>query len=953
MGKKKIIITPETHWDREWYLPFQEYRAKLTMLMDSLLKIYESDPNYSNFTLDGQTVPIEDYLEVKPEKEPLIEKYIKEGRLSVGPFYILPDTYLISGEAMIRNLMMGHNIANKYGRVMKAGYIPDPFGHFAQMPQILAGFGINSILFARGFGDEFEKLGLNMEFIWEAPSNAGRIIGIHLIKGYGSVARLDPTLDPKTKLYKNSLDRIKNVVKDLSKYTKTDAIILNNGSDHLFPQPHISHVVKQWNELFGDSIGIMEQADFEKYINLVLEDPNINQLKTYQGELHGGRYNYLLSGVLSTRMWIKKLNKLCESRLERYTEPFATMAWLLNKDFEYPRNYIWTAWRWLLRNHPHDSICGCSVDEVHDFDMQTRFRWSEQIALEIFKNSGIALSEVIDFDTNDGEQFPIFVFNPSPWKRSSLVSLPIISDEKMYNIIGPDQIKITDAEGNELIAVDEEIAIQDRYLQIGEFSYSLNFIAEDIPPLGIKTYYIIPGEESELDKNDLKDKVKDGEENGRTYIENKFYKIFINKDGTFDVFDKDLKKWFYNQGYLEDVGDWGDEYDFSGPKKGQVDTKIITKSNSEFIKGVDVTNYGISATFSIYYELELPESLSEDRKCRSQITELNFINVYVSLNAVEKIIYIDVDIDNASKDHRLRIMFPSGMKSVDDCIDADGHFYVIHRSAKIPDQKETKHWAQPPVPTHHQNHFVSVFDGNNSFSVLNFGLPEYEAIIEDDKTITFAITLLRCVGWLSRHDLETRSSNAGPPLSTIGAQCLDTYSFSLGLASGKGNWLDAKTHKIADEFIHPFEVINPISLQSSMRMLNAFNFRQMNVVKAPKTSKEVSSEFSLCKLDNDALLMTAFKRSDKNNNSFIVRVVNMSNEMQNGKITLFIPAKSVEIVNLNEEKQKNDAINDIAQTVATVLRSNLDEGVKLSKLDNNSFEFDIKPNIIATFKIKI
>ena len=175
----RIIIVPETHWDREWYLPFQEYRARLVIMMDKLLKILKTDPNYKNFTFDGQTIILEDYLEVRPNKEAEIAKYVKERRLSIGPMYILPDMFLISGESMIRNLIIGHKIAEKFGRVMKAGYIPDPFGHFAQVPQILSGFELPSVLFWRGFGNEFEEKELNMEFKWNAPGNSSSVIAIH------------------------------------------------------------------------------------------------------------------------------------------------------------------------------------------------------------------------------------------------------------------------------------------------------------------------------------------------------------------------------------------------------------------------------------------------------------------------------------------------------------------------------------------------------------------------------------------------------------------------------------------------------------------------------------------------------------------------------------------------------------------------------------------------------
>ncbi|MCK4481157.1 MAG: glycoside hydrolase, partial [Candidatus Lokiarchaeota archaeon] len=145
MKANKIIIVPETHWDREWYLPFQEFRARLVIMMDKLLNILKTDSNYRNFTFDGQVIPIEDYLEVRPDKEEEIKEYVKQGRLSIGPMYALPDEFLVSGESIIRNLMIGHQISRRFGRVMKAGYIPDPFGHIAQLPQIIQGFEIPSI----------------------------------------------------------------------------------------------------------------------------------------------------------------------------------------------------------------------------------------------------------------------------------------------------------------------------------------------------------------------------------------------------------------------------------------------------------------------------------------------------------------------------------------------------------------------------------------------------------------------------------------------------------------------------------------------------------------------------------------------------------------------------------------------------------------------------------------
>ncbi|MFW9873608.1 MAG: alpha-mannosidase, partial [Candidatus Thorarchaeota archaeon] len=258
-------------------------------MMDKLLEILRTDPNYKNFTFDGQVIPIEDYLEVRPEKEKEIRKYVKEGRLSIGPMYVLPDEFLVSGESLIRNLIIGHQIARRFGRVMKAGYIPDPFGHIAQLPQIIQGFEIPSILFWRGFGNEFEEEKLNMEFIWNSPGKAASTLAIFLIYSYGSLDQLN--VKKLKGEYKPALRKIKRTIENFEKNIATPNILLNNGSDHREALPEIPEIIKQWNDKNPDKPIV--QADFEHYVNKVLEsEPN---LKEFQGELRGGRYAHLLS----------------------------------------------------------------------------------------------------------------------------------------------------------------------------------------------------------------------------------------------------------------------------------------------------------------------------------------------------------------------------------------------------------------------------------------------------------------------------------------------------------------------------------------------------------------------------------------------------------------------------------------------------------------------------------
>lgn len=130
-----LFVVSHTHWDREWYQPFEEFRIRLVRLMDKLLDILTSDPDYRYFTLDGQTIILEDYLEIRPQKEEEARRLVHQGRLLIGPWWILPDEFLVSPEATIRNLMLGDQVAKRFGAKMEVGYLPDPFGHIGQMPR--------------------------------------------------------------------------------------------------------------------------------------------------------------------------------------------------------------------------------------------------------------------------------------------------------------------------------------------------------------------------------------------------------------------------------------------------------------------------------------------------------------------------------------------------------------------------------------------------------------------------------------------------------------------------------------------------------------------------------------------------------------------------------------------------------------------------------------------------
>ncbi|MHA1931141.1 MAG: alpha-mannosidase [Promethearchaeota archaeon] len=925
MKANNIIIVPETHWDREWYLPFQEFRARLVIMMDKLLNILRNDPDYKNFTLDGQTIPLEDYLEVRPEKEEEIKKYVKQGRLSIDPMYILPDEFLVSGESLIRNLLIGHQISRKFGRVMKAGYIPDPFGHIAQLPQIISGFEIPSILFMRGFGNEFVENNLNIEFLWNSPGKVASVLGIHLILTYHNLAYLN-TKTIKGE-FKPALRKMRKVISEFEKYIATPNVLLNNGLDHEEATPEIPNIISQWNKLYPEAL--LEQADFEYYVNKVLESNA--ELKEYQGEIRGGKYSHLLSGVFSARMWIKQRNTAIEYLYERYTEPISAITWVLDKykSFIYPKDYILTGIKWLQKNAPHDSICGCSIDQVHD-EMIVRFDWAEQIANEIYKNSFIHLVNLINIGNENKETEILIIYNPLPWKRKDIVGFNIMS-RKTKGKEFPHNIKISDFDGKNIEYQYHLSEEESRFQRKQGVSHRFTFLVE-VPACGYKTYFLIreefTGEPGAEDKNF---KIT------RDFLENDFYKVEINEDGLINVTDKENGEIYENICEFEDMGDWGDEYDYSGPKENQTDLAFSSEDAAVFERSIYI-NGPTQKTFKLRLNLKLPNSLTEDRYNREDWLVDNKIIMYVSLYKGIKRIDFKIELENNCKDHRIRVLFPTKIKS--DIVNADGHFYVVPRSVKLPNADG---WVQKPLPTNHQKDFISISNSSRTFAVLNKGLPEYEAIINKDNEITFAITLLRCIEWLSRDDFKTRMSHAGPGYNTPGAQCLGKHLFELSLTTNsQSNWIESEIHQRGKEFNNPLKPLFPNMARSPIRVSDKVVLRPSGILSYFEKTNILTLEpylppvLSFLEIDNNCVILSALKKAEEGN-SLILRIYNITSIPQKAKLTFYksTSIKTVKIVNLLEEQPKNEI------------------KAKIISHSENILNILLEPHVIATFKIEV
>ncbi len=870
-----IHIISHTHWDREWYQTFQLFRMRLVHLMDKLLEILKSDPEYKHFMLDGQTVVLDDYLDIRPENEAELKALIKKGRILIGPWRCLPDEFLVSGEAIIRNLMIGKADCRKFGAVMPIGYIPDTFGHISQLPQIFAGFGFRGASLARGLSEE------PVELLWESPDGTGVVLS-YLRDHYGN-ASFYPA-----KTGENSPYELKAIIDSLLPHIKTGHVLLMQGTDHLEPDRTTPDHLKMASKVLKEHK--IYHSTLTEYFNGVFSEIDKQNLKlpVIKGELRSPARNHLLPGVLSVRMWIKQDNHACETLLEKLAEPASAWSGLLKgkgaglealKDswlIKYIDPFVKRAWKLLLECHPHDSICGCSVDQVHE-EMHSRFDQVMQIGENVVRQGLTALGMNIN-TSSIADSLKLFssilVYNPASQPATGLVTADILMPagsgsveivdadgntvpyeiiEEMQSenyldsqmdkagILGmiemvrqgklPEIIKVYDIDAEkdgdclkleigicdvaEVIAdplarMNEKIdawlndgSIKDYHLRVRIVKpASIRFLAGDVPGIG----YAVFG----VKKSDVLHNYSYANSNE---IENGMFAVKADPtNGTLTITDKRTGIVFTGLNSFSDGGNKGDEYNYCPPENDC----LISSDNADILS-ILATETPCARTLEIHKILNIPQTLTEDRKSRDEITLPLEIITRVSISDNVERIDIETYVDNPSCDHRLRVHFPTPFKAGSAFY--DGHFDVIERplgcAAPNPAWPED---ARPEVP---QKAFTDITDGKNGLMLANRGLPEVEVIRKKDGA-EIALTLLNCVGWLSRDDFANRRGHAGPPLTpTPDAQMIGGHAFYYSLIPHKGGFKNAANPAYA--FNSPMRghqtTIHKASLQARASML--------------------------------------------------------------------------------------------------------------------------------------
>ena len=803
MTARRIAIVPHTHWDREWYKSYQDFRLALVELIDTLIPLLERDASYPHFMLDGQMAVVDDYLEVRPEAEERLRALAAAGRLSMGPWYILMDEFLASGETIVRNLQMGLLRGAAFGGTMDVGYLPDMFGHIAQMPQILRLAGFRNTVVWRGVPSEVTK----NAFVWEAPDGSA-VRAEYLPVGYGNGAALP---DDAKALVSRTADHLQEV----GEFLMGDLLCMN-GSDHLMPQPWLGRVVAEANDLQDDFH--FEVTSLQHY----LEGTTTDGLVRVQGELRSGFRANMLMGVTSNRVDVKRQGALAERELERRAEPLAA---LFQPAEAYPARLLELAWREMVRNSAHDSICACSVDDVVDAVLH---RYAEARAIA----AGLADRAVKDFGRSLAEPGPS-VLNPSPRARSGVVELVVPTDgpapanvqvlsERMglpgsmvldantvRTVLGMLQgPKISDdawvhdiriEEHEEGIDVTLSIgteekpnvpiaeAKQDLYTKLGARPDAVVRVAMDQPStrrIAARTGEVPAYGWAAFEAAALAHPVEASEAEGSVVLANGLARVEVDPaSGTFAL------DGVAGYGRLVDDGDLGDSYNYSPPQ--QDSTVEVPESVAVRIDERGPVRGRVRIT-STYVWPDHVDGTSQARVGERRVD----VDTDVELRADDGVVRVTTTFVNPSGDHRVRVHLP--LPEPARRSHAESAFSVVTRGLTA--EGRADEYGLPTAPS---QRFVTA----GRLTVAHEGVCEYELVdIDDGGARTLALTVLRSTGMLSRLGMAYRPFPAGPLTPVEGLQMRGKrISLRYALARDCDD-----PYRMADDVLLPLEIASSL-----------------------------------------------------------------------------------------------------------------------------------------------
>jgi mannosylglycerate hydrolase len=808
--QKAAVFVPHFHWDREWYEPFQVFRHRLVTALDTVLETAEANPDF-RFTVDGQLAAVEDYLEMRPENRDRVAALVAGGQLAIGPWLILLDEFLCSGETIVRNLQMGWAAAARLGGAMPIGYLPDMFGHIAQMPQILARAGIEHAALWRGVPRSVH----GHAFQWRAPDGS-QVRTEFLFDGYDN--GLDVLLVP---------DQIGRALDEYAEMTAqrwgADPVLAMAGTDHVAPDPRLASWLRR------DSTGQrpITVATLAEYIH---EHAHDEVPTVVTGELRSHVRGNILPGVLSVRRRLKQRMAVAERTID-HAERMSAL-WSARDE----SRFLALAWHKIIESTAHDSVVGSGTDETAD-QVEARLADATHIARAVRDE---ALAERAALVPSDG----YLVANPLPFPRTALVEVDVLTPPDgtalvataadgstqpvQLTSVAPTVLSDERVDATQLERVLRRIHRRELFgRQIDSYELtpgSLVFHLAEVPTSGPFDLLILrrevaaaaaahPGEWTvstlvearatalvpvRVPASGLASvRVEPGESAEVTFtpatatirrLSNGLVDVVINADGTFDLTGADGAV-LRGVGRLVDGGDRGDSYNYGPPAQD-----VLVSEPTEV--AVDVLENGpLRSRVRITRRYAWPTALSPDRDLRGAETVPTPVETLVEVRAGEPFVRVSTSFLNRSADHRLRYHVPlpepvAGSASA-------GQFAVTERGLTAEGG-----WGEYPIPTFPASSFVSagmatvLLDHATEYEVVGSELLGNELLGNE-----LAITLLRAIGSISVNIHPFRDEPAATEIPAPGAQELGVrIENRFAIMPSATGWRGADAVMLAEDF---------------------------------------------------------------------------------------------------------------------------------------------------------
>ena len=904
---KQIMVVSNTHWDREFRMSFEKTRRRLLDMLDITLDILDNDSRYHSFTMDGHSIMIDDYLEMRPEQIELVKKMIQSGRLIIGPYYTLAEQFSVGHEAMVRNLMWGQRTIEKYGGKMPTvAYTPSSWGQTGQLPQILKDFGIDSMMFYRGISHHES----DAEWVWQSPDGkevlASRFAVYARYNWYYQVHRavtrnkvfdkrydweqnkeiplrisdsladadnsfelLDPSQDyDKSKLR----SAIEDMIEREGNHFTSEIFLAMHGHDISVAHPLESQIIEDAQNEFSDKYEIIH-TDLEDFWNTFRSKVDINLLPVLKGErranLKEGMWTFLFPATISARTYLKQQDFNATVGLVYLAEPLASLAYQLG--MKYPQRYFDRAWQYLLSNHTHDANGGCAPDAVC-LDMEYRYRKVKDISNIIVNDSMAYIAKSIR--TNNDKELQLIVFNSLPVKRNEIIEL----DLEIPISLKAESIKLTSDDDTQIqlqaLSMEKSSSFVDNIWDVPTILETTRqryyALFTDIPALGYRSYAIDPVSEEFRNYGTLV--------TGPSSMENTKIKVKVNHNGTIDILNKLTNKQYYNLNYLSDQGECGNAWKHVSPV---YDRNYVSLGVNAKISIID--NGPLVSRIQAEYDFAVPVDYADGQSRSDNLIELPIKMIY-TLKAGSGQVEIKTIIDNKAKDHWLRVNFPTDIDT--EYTSADSHFDVVDRNIKLPDSTG---WVEPATGAHPLRTFVSMSDGIDGISLLTKGIFEYEAFEDNDHTLS--LTLIRAC----RIKLAV-SEEKLTELPDDGIQCPGEQVFEYAINVHDGNWQQAGIINTASQYYTP-----------------------VRAVMAGCGKGELSHEQSLLEIDNHNVHASCIKKCETND-GVIVRMFNPTDSEQRVKIGQKF--KEISLLEKQISNESSDSLELGKKKISTILIDN-------------------------------